>query len=568
MQSAAIIAGEESAASADVAIDLVASGLDAAFVEAGNALAAAYGLVEELIATLAEVTGALDREAAGRAVTNMEMLAARIELLPTTIGGRAGALAAISAAANAVSDEVSGVGRTLDFLRICGLNIKVASGGQPGFSEFADQMLVRLDVSESEIRGIRGEVRHLLSILPSVQSSDRKLAAECAAVAEDAPLKLTRNALALRDYLQVAADRSDAIAAIAGQIRAHLADALGAMQIGDITRQRLEHIATGYRILVTDLGLDTAGDPVRAAAAAQVLAMLEAQGEETLADFRRECGRMLEGQQALAGEIAALLALQEGDGKTRSSSDLLHALERGVAAIGVFTERLQEADGCSQALGAQTAQTVVRLSERLSLVHQVTADVDNMAWNTDVRCFRMGQEGVGLAQIAREIRAFVGTLEAICTRVDAGVATLTEAAAGLAGGAASEAEGEVTLAQSLAIISEGARRSDEGIARLDRQAASAAAAVGGAVETVGRLDSFSAALETALGGLRSVQGRFAGVTAEANAEAQAVLDQIAPIYTMASERQLHRRFAAPDEVGEAESAPPPPDAQDEDDGLF
>lgn len=323
----------------DVAIELVAGRLDAAFLAAGNALATAYDFVEGLLANLAEVTGAVDRDAGRRAIGDMQGTAVRIEQLPEAIARRAVALTDIGAACHVVNEQVAFVARTIEFLRICGLNIKVASGGRSGFSEFADQMLAKLDVSEGELRGIRREAHSLQSITPSILAVDRTLAEECRKVAGDVPQHMAANALALQAYLQAAEDQAAQVAAVAARMRGHLAEALGAMQIGDITRQRLEHVATGYRMLVEELGLDPSGDPARTAAAGQILALLEAQNDAAIGDFRSE-GRRLSDLQRLIGEdITDMLSFRANEGSSGTSGELLRALEREVADVGSSTLR-------------------------------------------------------------------------------------------------------------------------------------------------------------------------------------------------------------------------------------
>ncbi|GAA4011963.1 chemotaxis protein [Sphingomonas swuensis] len=568
MPAVAISEDAPAPAAIDIAVESLASGLDAAFLEAGNTLSDAYRLVEELIANLADLAGALDRDAASRAVANMQEMAERIEALPERISARAQALAAIGAASRSVHQQLFGVGRTIEFLRICGLNIKVASGGLHGFSEFADQMLAKLDQSEDEIREVRSEVRELSAMVPRVLASDAELAGECAAVVGDVPRRLTQNALALRDYLEGAEAQSEGVAEVACRLRSQLAEALGAMQIGDITRQRLEHVATGFRMVEAELAAGAQGDD-EAAAARHVLALLEAQCREAVADFQRESGRLYESQQQIGAEVEAMLALQRHGDDDGPSGDLLAALEQGVAGAGALTGRLREADGHSQALGTETGSTVARVGQRLALIHRITAEVGNMAWNTDLRCYRLGQQGVGIARIAVEIRALVSTLEAICIDVDAAVARLNDAAGQLAqGSAAEEGSGGQTLEQSLEVIREGARRTGESAMRLDQQASSAAAVLGTAAEAVAAIDTFSAPLDRIAEDLRDAAGTYPEVAGENNAQAQALLEQIARLYTMASERQLHRLFA-PDEAGSAEGAACPEVAtEDDDDGLF
>lgn len=79
------------------------------------------------------MTKALDRDAAARAVANMQKTAERLERLPQAMDARAQALATIEQAGKTVREQLLRVGRTLEFLRICGLNIKAPPAAEMDF---------------------------------------------------------------------------------------------------------------------------------------------------------------------------------------------------------------------------------------------------------------------------------------------------------------------------------------------------------------------------------------------------------------------------------------------------
>ncbi len=145
--------------SVQATLSMLASGLDARFVQAGTALAGAYEIIERLIGSLEGVTNALDREAADAAVENMRLTADRLTQLPAIQQDRHRDLGAIREASKALCDQLAQVNRTLSFLRICGLNIKVAAAGAEEFSGFADNMFVRLDLGEEQLASFQRDHR-------------------------------------------------------------------------------------------------------------------------------------------------------------------------------------------------------------------------------------------------------------------------------------------------------------------------------------------------------------------------------------------------------------------------
>ncbi len=55
-------------------------------------------------------------------------------------------------------------------------------------------------------------------------------------------------------------------------------------------------------------------------------------------------------------------------------------------------------------------------------------DVEQMAWNTGLRCRRMGDDGKGLEVIAKEIRVFANNLEAVSAKITGTFEQLSAAA--------------------------------------------------------------------------------------------------------------------------------------------
>lgn len=563
---------EMSLAAAEATLDRVAAAIDQRFVGAGQALAQAYSIVENLVTALEGVTNALGRDAADAAVENLRGTADRLERLPTVQSSRQEALARIQQMAKPLRDHIAQVNRTLDFLRICGLNIKVAAAGAEGFSAFADTMFARLDVGEVEMAGIADEIDRLMAGIPAVIEVDRQLAGECARVIPHVPRKLAADAAALRAHQAADSARAAHIAEVARDLRGKVGLAIGAMQIGDITRQRLEHVAQGLRLLAAFRdGGDGADPAVADAVAAHVLALLAAQAADTIAAFQAEARVLAANVRGIGPGATALLQIREqGEGEQGEEGAFLIELEQSVAEIATVTARLHDADQRALVLGTTVSDTAERLARRLGTVHRVNQDVHQMAWNTDLRCNRMGTEGRGLAMVAAEIRSFANTLSDISATISASVDALAGAVLAVRGPDA-DAERDVgqALGESLDLIREGAQRMRDGMAGLDHDAAAIAQILH---ETTANIDC-----EAAFGGdLEAVAATLQALAAAATDPDEAVSERLAPLlddlaarYTMAREREIHRQFAlgGPAEIA-AEAGPAADDDDDFDDGLF
>ncbi|MDR7256497.1 hypothetical protein J2X47_000661 [Sphingomonas sp. BE270] len=553
-----------------VALADIASGLDSRFVEAGSALSQTYTVVEKLVAALERVTNAVDGEGAAAAIGNMRATASRLVRLPSLQAVRAAALHDLQQVGVALRDEIDQVHRTLSFLRICGLNIKVTAAGIGEFGDFADGMFAKLDVAEAEMGGIAAEIETLVQTVPDVSEVERQLAIECAAVVPHVPASLAEDATALQQHQAALAKQAGQIADVARDVRTKVATALGALQVGDITRQRIEHVVAG----LCDLDAIRHAYPDMDTAKIAVIrghgiAMLAAQTVDAAHDFRRETGLLMQSLRGIAPQAAALLAFRPGgDGEeAHQEAAFLAGLEKSVGEAESVTGRLREADGQSQRLGNVTSATAENLGIRLRNVHRVKNDVQHLAWNTDLRCYRMGDEGRGLAVIASDIRGFAVTLEDISERIGRLFERLRTAANAIRD---PQDATEITqsLAESLECIREGGIRMREGLGALGSDASAINDMLSDTTakvdcDAVGGTLAEHAERLTALGAVCPV------LPDPAKEAMDAVFEGIRQRYTMAREREIHREFVSCSDGDAANVVAADQNEEDDfDDGLF
>lgn len=540
------------------ALGTVASGLDERFVQAGAALASAYDIVERLLTSLEGVTNALDREAAEAAIGNMRAAADSLARLPHIQSDRQGALKAIGDATKALRDHVSQIQRTLSFLRICGLNIKVAAAGAEEFSGFAETMFAQLDLGSGQLAGFEREAARLLAEVTNMADAEKRLASECTHIIPDVPIKLANDALALQGYQGDAAALAARIADVARMIRGKLGAALGAVQIGDITRQRLEHVADGVDTLMTFLE-EHRSTGAASAIEGRVATLLAAQVEDATADFLREARSLTRNLRGIAPDAGRLLALKTDGVPGADGQSFLRRLEQDIANIQSVTSQLRHAEEQTDRLGGATSAIAESLAERLNVVRHVQSDVEQMAWNTGLRCRRMGEDGLALAAIATEIRQFSTNLGIVSGQISQTFERLGTAAGAIRG---REEQGDKidagrTLAESLSSIRAGSERMQHSLDGLDGEASSMVAMLRETAEKV----NCEAEIGRTLGWAATQLSVLAETDVDLPEEATELVDRlfgdIAQTYTMARERDVHRSLlggAAENDVADAQGA--------------
>ncbi|MEH3106621.1 MAG: hypothetical protein PGN09_04850 [Sphingomonas fennica] len=540
----------------------LAAGLDARFLNAGTALASAVEMIDRMLAGLDGVVATLDARTAGVAVADLDTVAARLIDLPRTRGERKAAMADVAAISRTLREQVMDIHRTLRVLSIYGMNIKIAASGNERFVSFVEGMNERLGSGEDLLADVLDRLKDLAGGLCGVQQVDRLLEGECTRVLPAVPQRLTADAAALAEHLNGVADLARRVAAIARNVQAKVAVLLGALQVGDSCRQRLEHVIATLQIVAT-----YGAGP---AAVGHVDRLLSAQLGAIAADFTRETRALVASLAGLVPDAHGLATLiaEQGDGGGRG---VLTRLDQSVTGMDRVIYQVQRADGEARTMIALIADTVAGLTQRVGSLGRVRLDVQDIATNTRLLCRRHGETGKAVAVVAAEVDALTHQLGRTTDGVAETVAALGDAEGRLAGMMATERGIDETLRDALAVIRTACQRTEQ------------VAMTGGddARQLIGLIEATAEGLERELG-IGAVIERAAAALADRaealggtpDAEEQAALERMLPdiarLYTMAAEREVHALFLLPGMTMASAAAGAGDEAQeeDDDDGLF
>ncbi len=556
-------------------------GLDDHFTRIGTTLERTVEAISAVVGTLGQISAALGDGDGSGAVGNLTRAAKRLYSVADQAARRADQVGHIRAVSARLTAQIHDLQRTLDALKIYGMNVKIAAGGARDFVDFADLMAQKLDMGKADAAGFDGRLAELEAGLASMLRSDSRLVNECARVVPQVPDRLIRDAGALASHQDGLAAMARTTGEIAATIQAKVATVLGAIQIGDIARQRLEHVLAGCEMLDAHLCGRPPGSPAEEAACHHVLALLHAQLEETAIDFRRETLVLVGSLHDLEPEANRLLALQapaapaDHDPAQQHAGEaaFLRELESGIAEATAMIAQLQEADAqAEQTLGLIIA-TVADLIARAAAIRHLRVDVQLMAINIGLSCRRVEAIGRPMTVIANEIRSHAETLDGAVTHINAAASDLDGCSAAMRG---TDRSGEVgtgdELALSLAMIRQGAQRTEQAIAVASQQS-----------DTIATMlrktrDELEVSLDLAKT-IEAIAVRTADLAGSGNSDdpaayaaIAALMNALGQIYTMASERVVHDRFLLHGMAPLANSQPTsgfgPGDAQDDDDDAL
>jgi hypothetical protein len=523
----------------------LAAGLDERYVRGGALLGQAVETIRDLIDGLDASTGALDREAASAAITQLHAAAMRIADLPAMLRARDGSLAEIAGGVGRLEAHMLDLQRQLQMLAIYGMNIKIA-GAAGDFRIFVDDMADRLQTGTGEIAAfIRdlGAIRH--SVVP-VRKAYAEVLSTQGRHADDAHDRIRQCADRLGAYLDSSASAATQLGELAGAVAHEVNAVLSAIQIADSTRQRIEHVVTA---IDRAEAAGMAGD----ACAALFAALIDGAARD-----HAETGRMLTtslAQLASAGDDLAQLTARStgGDGGTTTMRDL----ESGIGSIAAMTARLDETVLHANSMFASIADAADHLTTRLDAIDQIVRDVKEIAINTRLLCLRQGQTGIAVAVIAIEVATQAARLKETAAAVGEEIAGLNRLNAGLRDDVGNGGDDLGAMLDTARTVMDCACRDSD--AALTRGADQARA-------LMTKLDQASAALDD--------ESRLTEVMAPAAkafardpgpldmARLGSILGEIRALYTMAAERNVHDAL-----FGTGATEAPAAVEQDED-GLF
>ncbi|KQM28638.1 MULTISPECIES: hypothetical protein [unclassified Sphingomonas] len=541
---------------------LVAAGMDARFVRAGTTLATAIETIDRIITSIDGVTGALDESVAGIAVSSLKSVSGQLDALPVVQAGREADMARISAASRVLRDHVMDMRQALRVLHIYGMNIKIAASGEAAFVGFVNDMGQRLATGEEHLEGFLAKLKELSGSVGSVQQAGRLLAAETRKILPAVPVRLTRDADALHTHLGDVASMARQVAEIARTVQGRVATMLGALQVGDSTRQRLEHVVSALQLL--DGAAHALPEATHVEVAAVVHRLLAALLETSAADFDRDAAILVSTLKALQPDTAALLDLIEDDAG-RNGRPFLIQIEEAVGEIAVITVQLQEADQRSAAMLGLITETVTELTGRLEQLQRVQFNVQDIATNTRLLCRRHGDLGKAVSVVAGEVDIYAHSLGNAMRGIGQPIRELSDVNTLLAEKRGTEGEGDMggKLSQALVVIREGCQRTDMAVREGGDDARQLIELLAIAGDEIGAELELGATMRQAAIVL-SATPPVDVLSDDATAALGELLPRIFALYTMAQERDVHAANV-PAAFAVASAAV---EEDDDDDGLF
>jgi hypothetical protein len=528
--------------------------IDDAFVSAGDKLAECAGILSRLTATFEALPAELQSPELAAATDRLALVGRRARAIADALATEQGDVARLVQVVASAGHPIDDLRRQVKMMSIVAINARVTAAGivtdTDDFEVFTTDIAKLSDRAATTIaefartyQQLAAAVRDAADARGTFETTHRATLATLADALETGLADVTAQR---QRSIEISSDTGRT----SRDIEARVGTAVMALQVGDATRQRVEHVEAALRDLAQ-------GDPavVPAIAELQRLQLVSAReslsaemasGEAALGDLAREATRAL-----------AQVRTAHGAGANSGLASLQSALQKAVVILRTYEAEREKLDRVANAV----AETVRVLLGHVEAVQDVEYEMRLVSLNAAVKCAQLGPRGRALDVISTQLRTLTG--ETVVSAHSA-AERLTDAASVAA--AFTAATGEVAAHRVGAMEAEATSGLDllAGIGTrmaaamhaLDQDGPTITRRLTQAMQDFGQYDSICEALS-------DVEFEVTALAGDGDAPAD-TLAALRKRYTMDMERRIHDAFAgAPPAAAE-----PEPEEASLDDLLF
>ncbi|MCF6369897.1 ESX-1 secretion-associated protein [Rhizobium halophilum] len=518
------------------------SRIEERFLEGGNAVLAILEVLNGLVRSLDDLTTSLDADTAEQTTAELQTTIGRLATLTNVEVGRQESFSAILSSQQALRPQMAQMQETLRYLRTFAVTAKITGAGVPEFAGFAEEILQRIGDGRQQVDELSNKLDRLGTGLGPVINRGEGILQSYNDTIPAIVSNLADGERTIADHRRQLAAHAASVKVVTGRIQTKLGSTLSAMQIGDATRQRIEHCQSAIAILdEVSPSLPEAEQQLLATAVRQLVSL---QLEQCSSDFKRETKKIVAtvaSFQADLQEIGALRRLM-AEGREGENAHLLRGLEQAISEARAAVRDVETVAGEASDISRGTAETVAELTQGIGVVQLVRTDIHYMALNTNLRCGRVGENGKAINVVAAELRNFSAHLDETAGKILTALQSLAKAAELLRATDSTEPGGslDARLVNVLTDIRQAAEKMEGGLVELATRSHSAEEQT---AAHLARLD-FNAELGDVLDACATdlLAVSESPIFVGDNTALSEIGDRILRLYTMAPERELHARI--------------------------
>jgi hypothetical protein len=549
--------------------------IEGAFAETGDHLGRGHQIFKELEEGLNTLSGELSGTGIDGASSALQDIADRLNGVATALPAEAMLLSGIGDEAKQAAALLKQLTDHIQMITIVARSARIEAASldsdRDSFLEFTREAF---ELGQAVQRSAEGSTKDAALLIKAVDSALTRQK-EFDGLHRPELVSVAASLAAARSDLTAHQAKGVQLAELTGEsasrIAASIAGAIVALQSGDATRQRLEHVCYALdRVVERAPGIAPALEEDVAHGPGLICRLQAEQLKDARQSFDQDIARTVRSMNALLADAGQLVAqsrtIYASDGDDQSS--FLSQIKRQLSqASDLVVTCEQSGKSVDHALGI-VAETLSRFRAAISGLADAVDDIILIGMNAGLRAGRVGAKGSAFVVIANELKAAADQLSACATRLKPLLDTIERSAIELRerraqGDAAGMSALEPLVLAALRDVEDGNARLGAVMDRLSREGAEFEILVGHACDRVNKLVEASAGLPALA--KRIVSANPAPSHLALSPAELAELDVLFARYTMERERDIHRDVLRDFGLASAEPVASP---QDEDDGVM
>lgn len=514
------------------------------------------GRLEKVVETLVRLTDTFDRlstEMRGpelrQATHNLTQVAKGVAALVRSQSSDMATFTRLLVLTGSIGTRITNMERAVKGVGTLAVNAKIAAahiGGGTGvdFISFAAEINRTLLLAEKSLERFGLELADMNRHLRQGAARQTELEARQTDAVETIPRRLRGSVESIANRGAGAATLAVSVGQGMQRIGQRVSDIVMALQISDITRQRIEHV-----IAALDLATTSETDDTETPFLSFCCRLQADQLDDTADELEQEAGRIIRSLLELAGEADKILRQGEGafGAVGAAQGTFVGELEREVAQVDELLADFRSASEEADRIAAVVSEAAIRLVRHMHTIRSLETDIRIMGLNTTLKCNRLGTTGKPLAIIAQELRLYANEIAAQATEVMGDIDRVAVAADKLSGDARADQAADIaaltnTMARSMAHLSTAGRTLNDAFGQLRDDGQVVADLLRQTATDTDIRDRVCGLLRRAASRLTAlVTGT--GVTPALRPQDEQLAEQVLRSYTMERERLIFDRHA-------------------------
>lgn len=387
--------------------------IESTFLDVGAGLAQGADILNRVTRAFEALPAQLQSPDMAEASTRLAEVGEQAQAMATLFANEQADLARLDAVVAAAAHPIADLRRAVKMMNIVAINARVVAAGVAvrgdDFEVFTTDIAQLSESAASTIQAFTQVYERLTGEVAQAAQQRGQFENAHADTLGALALSMTQALDALARQRAVSVDGTAETGRITRQIANRIGNAVMALQVGDSTRQRIEHVESGIAALCGLIEGATLSDEQGVTALA-AMGTLQANQLGAAADaFEQDVADAAAALGDLASDASGIVRKsRETYGHNDGGESALATLSQAVSHAAKVLHDCETERGKLETVASAVLGTVEVLLGHVAAVQEIEANMRLVSLNAAVKCAQLGPRGAALNVIARQLRELTG----------------------------------------------------------------------------------------------------------------------------------------------------------------